>query len=182
MRAIAVLVAFLVVIAAAGCGSSGGSDTNSSAAGGSAESAEGSTGVSGARGASGTTGATSSGPLTKTEFVKEAEAICAKIPATYGKEVEALEAEAKKKGQKSTTSEQNLKAAVPADYAAVEELEALTPPKGEEQKVEAIVASLESAAKGLEAKPESPLTGPKSPYAEFQELTKAYGLKSCSQL
>jgi len=42
--------------------------------------------------------------------------------------------------------------------------------------------ALEAAAKGLEAKPESALSGPKSPFAEFQKLTQEYGFKVCSQL
>ena len=48
--------------------------------------------------------------------------------------------------------------------------------------MEAIIAALEKAAEGLEKKPNSPLSGPKSPFAEFQKLTKAYGLAVCSQL
>ncbi|HEX2391611.1 MAG TPA: hypothetical protein VHI77_01695 [Solirubrobacterales bacterium] len=120
--------------------------------------------------------------MTKAAFIKQGDAICAKVPAAYTKKVKALEAEAKKKGQKPTTAETNLKAAVPPLYVAIEELEGLTPPEGEEQQVEAIIKSLESAANGLEAKPEAPLAGPKSPYAEFQKLTKEYGFKVCSQL
>lgn len=183
MRIKFILIAALAVAAfvVAGCGSSGGGGTSgassSESTASTASSTEGGTSTS-----EGEAGGSSGKPLTKKEFVKQAEAVCTKIPATYTEKLKALEAEAKKKGKKPTTGETNLKAAVPADYVAVEELEALTPPKGEEQKVEAIIASLEKAAKGLEANPEAELSGPKSPYAEWQKLTGAYGLKSCAAL
>ncbi|HEX8753528.1 MAG TPA: hypothetical protein VF731_08950 [Solirubrobacterales bacterium] len=181
LKIVVVAVGIAVVLIAAGCGSSGGGSTSATGST-AASSEEGATGASGATGTSGATGGSSSGPSSKKVFVKEAEAICEKIPVTYGEKAKALEAEAKKKGKKPTTGETNLKAAVPANEAAIEELQALSPPAGDEQKVEAIIASLEKATKGVEAKPESPLTGPKSPYAEWQKLTKAYGLKVCSQL
>lgn len=125
---------------------------------------------------------TSATPLSKKAFVKKGDAICEGIPKTYGNELKALERELKKKGKKPTKSEQNLRAAVPPLHVAVEEFQQLSPPEGEEAKVEAIIKALESAAKGLEEKPESELSGPKSPFNEFQKLTKAYGLQFCSQL
>jgi hypothetical protein len=122
-------------------------------------------------------------PLTKAAFIKQGDAICAEVPQEYNKNLEALEKEAKKeKKPKPTTAEINSKAAVPPIHIAVEKLEKLGPPKGDEAEIEAIVKAMESAAKGVEAKPESELSGPKSPFAEFQKLTTAYGFQGCSQL
>ena len=61
-------------------------------------------------------------------------------------------------------------------------MEKLGPPKGEEAKIEAIIDSLEAAAKASKKKPKSELTGPKSPFAEFQKLTKEYGFSFCKEL
>jgi hypothetical protein len=82
----------------------------------------------------------------------------------------------------ATTEEINSKAAVPPIFKAVEKMEELGPPKGEEEEVEAIVDALEAAGTGLEEEPGAPLVGPKSPYAEFVKLTEDYGFKFCNQL
>ena len=167
----------LIAIVAVGCGGSGGSSGGSSGGGSATESS--SAGDSGSGGESAPKGK----PLTKAAFIKEGDGICAKIPQEFGKKVKALEEEAKKKKQpKPSTAEINSKAAVPPLYVAVESFEELAPPKGDEQQAEAIIAALESAAKGVEQKPESELAGPKSPFAEFQKLTKAYGFEICSTL
>lgn len=124
-----------------------------------------------------------SAPLTKKQFIKQADAICGEVPVRYGQLAQQLEKENKAKGKpKPSTAEVNLAAAVPPLPEAAAELEALRPPKGDEQDVAAIIAALEAAAAGLEAKPSSPLSGPKSPFDEFQKLTKAFGLAVCSQL
>ncbi len=177
MRVSAILIAaVLVVILAVGCGGSSGSSSESSSSGGQS-------GTEGSGESSTTSSEKPQGPpLSKKAYVKEGDAICGGIPTNYNKELEALNKELKKKGQKPTKSEETLKAAVPPIYVAVEEFQQLSPPKGEEQKTEAIIAALEGAAKGLEEKPESELSGPKSPFAEFQKLTKAYGFQFCSSL
>ncbi len=116
----------------------------------------------------------------KAALIKEGDEICNRVPETYGKTLQALEK--KNGGKQLPTKEANLKAAVPPLYTAVEELEQLSAPSGEEEELEAIVTALEAAAKGLEKKPGSPLSGPKSPFAEFQKLTGEYGFQVCSQL
>lgn len=116
----------------------------------------------------------------KAAFIEEGDAICNQIPVHYNTALQKLEKEAGKK--KVSKAEGNLKAAVPPLYTAAGELQALTPPAGEEEQVEAIIAALEGAAKGLEAKPESELGGPNSPFAEFETLSGEFGFKICSQL
>ncbi|MDX6625601.1 MAG: hypothetical protein QOE56_590 [Solirubrobacterales bacterium] len=158
----ALAIAILVV----GCGGGGGSSSGTSAGG---------TGGT-------TTNASSDGggkPLSKKQFIAKGDAICVKVPPSYNSKLQELEKEAKKP---LSPAEKNLKAAVPPLYVAVEELGGLTPPKGDEQKAEAITGALEAAAKGVEEKPTSELSGPKSPFAEFQKLTGEYGFAGCSQL
>lgn len=197
MRVSAILVAvFVFVVLVAGCGGSSGSGASSgggSTASSSESGGESSTAAKEEKGGEEQgeeekageeeSGEESSGkPLSKKAMIKEGDAVCGKIPAGYNEKREALEKELKKKGKKPTKSEENLKAAVPPIYVAIEGFEKLTPPQGDEAEIEAIVKALESAAKGLEEKPESELSGPKSPFNEFQELTKRYGFEFCSQL
>lgn len=122
-------------------------------------------------------------PLTKAVFVKRADGICALVPVEYGKLGSSLakEREAAKK-PKPSVQEVAEKAAIPPLYTAAEKLKSLGPPTGDEQKIEDIIAALESAAQGLEENPKSEFGGPKSPFAEFQKLTKEYGLKGCAKL
>ncbi|HSS33479.1 MAG TPA: hypothetical protein VLL27_09395 [Solirubrobacterales bacterium] len=168
------LAVVVMAVLVAGCG--GSSDSGSSEAGGtSAGSTDGTT--------QNATGDSNGPPLTKAEFIKQGDVICEKVPQSYNKKLEAMNVKAEKeKNALVSTAEGNLKAAVPPLYVAAEELEELTPPSADAKEAEAIIDSLEAAAKGVEAKPTSELTGPKSPFAEFQELTKKYGFKFCSQL
>lgn len=177
LKVIFSLLALVAIVAlATGCGSSDSSGTSGSE-----------TGSTSAGSTDGTTqdasGDSNGKPLSKPEFVKQADAICEKVPQRYNTKLEQMNVKAEKeKNEIVSTEEGNLKAAVPPLYEAVEELEGLSPPSGDEKEVEAIIASLESAAKGVEKKPSSELTGPKSPFAEFQKLSGEYGLKFCTQL
>jgi hypothetical protein len=178
MRTIATVLAILAaLIVGAGCGSSGGGNESSTAA---ASGQETTASVEGSPGSSGSTGKTSA--PSKKKFIEEGDAICSNVVTEYQRGRGSLETQMKKKGQKPTTAEANLKAAVPPLYKAAESFESLTPPAGDEKEVEAIIAALQKAAKGLEEKPGSQLTGPGSPSAEFQKLTKEYGFLVCRNL
>lgn len=156
-----------VVIFAVGCGGGGNSTSNGATTGdtGSTTSA-----------ASSATG--NSKPLTKTEFNTRINEICIQVPPGYEEKVKELE----KGGKKLSKAEGNLKAALPPLHAAIEQMEAVTPPPGEEQKLEETIAALNAAAKGVEEEPSSELSGPKSPFAEFQKLTKEFGFETCTGL
>ena len=121
-------------------------------------------------------------PLTKAAFVKQGDAICEKVPNRYQARLKTLPKPQKSKSPKATKEEENLKAAVPPLRTASTELEELSPPTGDEQEAEAIVAAMEKGANGIEEEPGSELSGPKSPLAAFQKLTKEYGFKVCSGL
>ncbi|MDX6601134.1 MAG: hypothetical protein QOF13_336 [Solirubrobacterales bacterium] len=180
------LIAILAIAALAyGCG--GGSDSSSGGGDrGAADSGTSSADTTSAGTDNDSTEASDgadSAPLTKAQFIKQGDAVCNQVPVRYNQLLQEFEKEAKAQGDpKPSTAEANLKAAVPPLPEAAEELEGLSPPAGDEQKAEAIVAALEAAAAGLEAKPTSELSGPESPFAEFQKLTKEYGFKFCNQL
>lgn len=195
------LILGLSVLLAMGCGSSGDSGTNGGTTSGQqadASQKSGSTTESGESKAeeskqgeskpdesaeSESQPETSGKPLTKAVFIKKGETVCALVPNEYRSLAIALEKERKAaKKPKATVAEIAEKAAVPPLEAAAAKLKGLSPPACDEQKVEAIVAALESAAQGFEENPNSEFSGPKSPFAEFQKLTAAYGLKGCSKL
>lgn len=116
--------------------------------------------------------------MTSSEFRIRMNEACIQVPPTYKEELKKLKEEVKA----PTKAEINLKAAVPPLYSTISLMESLKPPANEEQKKEEVIDALESAAKGLEAEPESELSGPNSPFAEFQKLTKEYGFETCSGL
>jgi FtsZ-interacting cell division protein ZipA len=117
-------------------------------------------------------------PMSKAEFHTRINEICIQVPPTYEEELEKLETG----GKKLSKSESNLKAAVPPLHGAIEQMETVTPPPAEEQTLKEVMAALEAAAKGLEEEPTSELSGPQSPFAEFQKLTKEKGFETCSGL
>ncbi|HET7444964.1 MAG TPA: hypothetical protein VFJ57_09935 [Solirubrobacterales bacterium] len=119
-------------------------------------------------------------PLSKTEFNTRVNEICIQVPPGYEEELKKLEKELGKK--KPSKAETNLKAAIPPLESALESMEFLTPPAGEEQKIEETITALQNAISGLEEKPTSELSGPQSPFAEFQEVTKKNGFETCSGL
>jgi hypothetical protein len=176
------LIAVLVVGAVAfGCGgsssdsgSTGSSGAETRSTGGGSEGGEdGTTQNASGNGAGGA-------PLTKAAFIKQGDKICGEIPAEYEKLRQKLLKSPEK--NEASTAKVNEVAAIPPVLTAVESFEELTPPKGEEAAAEAIVDALEAAGKGLEEEPAAPLVGPKSPYAEFQKLTKEYGFQFCKEL
>jgi hypothetical protein len=155
--------------------------------GGSGESS-GATGATGGEGG-GKTPSFESPAAKKSEFIKRGDLICEEVPQEYGKKVQALEKELqKKKGKKLLQKnkvpqeEATLKAGVPPLRTAAKKFEKLGPPEGEEEQALKIIEALEAAADALEQDPSLPLVGPKSPFKEFEQLTKKFGFKFCPQL
>jgi hypothetical protein len=181
MRLRIFLIVGVVALLIAGCG--GGDDSTSSGGTNSGgTTAEGTTATSDGNQTTAQKGegAGESKPLTKTEFTTRVNEICIQVPPTYEEELEKLEKAMG--GKKPSKAETNLKAAVPPLDAAIDQMEAVTPPPGEEQNLEELIDALDSAARGVEAKPRSELSGPKSPFAEFQKLSKEFGFETCEGL
>lgn len=114
----------------------------------------------------------------KTKFKIRINELCIEVPPAYEEELEQLE----KGGKKLTSAEKKLKAAVPPLYDTIEAMEETEPPPGEEQVLQEMIDALEAAAKGVEADPTSKLSGPDSPFAEFQALSKKFGFGTCEGL
>jgi hypothetical protein len=114
--------------------------------------------------------------LTKAEFKKQATAICKK----GNKEREEATTEAIAKFQKRTPeSEREVVEAILRPYEQMTaSLSELSPPEGEEQKVEGIVKAMEEAAARGKADPSAALEGD-TPFRKANKLAKSYGLTEC---
>ena len=171
MRLKIILMAVLATVFVAGCGSGGNSSSSETTA-----TKENSNASTISKEPSSANAAQK--PMTKTAFVTRINEICIQVPPGYKELLKELRAG----GRKLSKAETNLKAAVPPLRSAIEEMDAVIPPPSEERHLKEVIAALESAADGLEADPTSELSGPKSPFAEFQALTKRYGFETCSGL
>jgi hypothetical protein len=123
--------------------------------------------------------------LTRAEFIEQADAICTKAET---KKTAALEANLLKihagVGNPLTPAQleyQTKRITVPAIRSAVRQINALDAPSEEEDRVEALVKSMEQANDVSEERAENP---PKStelsdPYTKGAKLSKEIGFKTC---
>jgi hypothetical protein len=136
--------------------------------------------VAGCGGGSDSSESTSS--LTKAEFVKQGNAICAKGNKEIQEGFEEFEQEV---GQKQPTKAQLSEAietiVLPAVRNQVEGIQELEPPSGEEAKVEAITDSAEEALKEGEEDPASLTSEKADPFAKANEMANEYGLTKCGE-
>jgi hypothetical protein len=123
--------------------------------------------------------------LTKTEFIKQGDAICAKGSKALSQEAEDFADENDIDTNKPTKEQQEeVIAAVvgPALQTQADELSELSAPDGEEDKTSAIIEALESGAEELEDDPGVLLkSSGKGPLDEANELANEFGFKECGQ-
>jgi len=123
--------------------------------------------------------------LTKTEFIKRGDAICKKGSEQIQEEADAFAKENGIDTNKPTKEEQEevISGVLgPALQTQADEISALGAPDGEEEKVEAIVAALESGAQELEDDPAS-LVGANGTGSldKATELAGKFGFQECGQ-
>lgn len=117
-------------------------------------------------------------PLSKAEFIKQGNAICAKG-------AKKIETAAKKAfSTKSQPTKQQIAdfaedEAFPAVETELFDLRDLTPPKGDKDKVEKLLDTAEAALKKAKDDP-STITA-RDPFDETNKLFSDYGLKTCAQ-
>jgi hypothetical protein len=136
-----------------------------------------------------TAAATDSGsPRTKEEYVKRAEAICGKADdRVYDEAVAYRKDHAKElaKLEPVPREERIIRLIVlPSIKRQVSELQALGAPKGEEKKVKAIFAQIDSEVAQAEKEPYglSLEIGYDYPFDRYARLARAYGLNECRNL
>lgn len=151
------LAALVVALFAAGCG--GGGDDSSGDG----------------------TDSGSSAPLTKAEFIKQGDEICAQGDAAIEEEANEFADENGIDTENPTEAEQEEVVAQvlgPAIKRQSEEIADLGPPQGEEEAVEEIVAAVGRGAEEIEEDPKAVVNG-ENPLAEASKLADAFGFKQC---
>jgi len=123
-------------------------------------------------------GSTAAAP-TKAQFVKEADAICAKGN-------EEISAQIKESGIDGEPSEAQLievveEIVIPETAKQGEQISELTPPEGDEETVEEITTALAEGVAEAEEDPAAVTAGGDGPFTEATDLAKAYGLTVCGQ-
>jgi len=111
--------------------------------------------------------------ITKAQFVKQANAICAKGTSRIAKIV-----------QKAIVGEAGIepveKAAVPMVNQFVDEITALGAPEGDEAKVEELLSALQEEADEVEQTPSSSMEEFAKRFKKSGNLARSYGLTACA--
>jgi hypothetical protein len=182
--------AFVAVVLATGCGGGGGDSTSTGAsgsagatAGGGSESGSNSSAESGSGGESSGAGGLSESSLSKEEYVKQASAACNKEREGLIEEVAAyLEKHGSDNLPEGVLIANMAKQVVlPVVEAEVETVRSFGAPAGDEQKVEALLASQEAAVE--EVKGLKTAKSLEEVEAHFDSATKefrAYGFTACT--
>lgn len=121
--------------------------------------------------------------LTKTEFVKQADAICEQGNATIEEEVEAFAEDNDvdiEKPSKEQQEEVIADVVAPATQQQLDEIGELGAPEGDEDQIETMLETTEGGVSELEDDPALLLEG-KNPLSAGSKLAKEYGLKSCGE-
>lgn len=151
----ATLVLLALALALAGCGGGGGSTESSE----------------------------STSALSKAEFVKKGNAICASTEKEIEANVEKFTKEQNFSATKPPSEKQIAELAeqvlVPKVRQQLDEIRALGTPSGDEGEVEAILAAAEEALRETEANPSVFGKGGVGPFAKVNKLSREYGLTVC---
>lgn len=125
-----------------------------------------------------------SSSLSKAEFTKEADAICARQEEKKNKDLIAAYKKYGEEGRKGKKAQADfiLEAALPPIAQMTEELADLGAPSGEEDKVEAMVQALEEEIQNIEDDPIGTATGKVGDFDKANKLAKELNLKACSQI
>ena len=127
----------------------------------------------------GETGAAGGEPLSKQEFITEADRICAQ----GDKEINRAAGEVFQQGQQPSPEEQEQfisDTVLPNTQAQIDGIGALTPPEGDEEGVSAILDAAQEAIDRGEEDPSALVQeGGEDPFAEATRLAGQYGLEKC---
>ena len=113
----------------------------------------------------------------KAEFVAKANSFCEKQRQQLQSKLQQI-TQAAKGSQKAALTRFSKEAVGAAMKAEAEELRALGPPEGDEEEVEAIIASIEAIATEARENPAT-LASNASLFAKARKLAQAYGVDAC---
>jgi hypothetical protein len=130
------------------------------------------------------TGSSAGPALSKAEFIEQGDEICLEASKEYGEGIEDFLSENDVSQTKGPTPEQEEElfadVVLPRIKVEMEELRELGPPKGEEERVDAIFTGVEEVVAEGEEDPGS-LAGGKNPFVEPNAKAKAFGFEVCGQ-
>lgn len=118
------------------------------------------------------------GPLSKTEFLREADRICFASEARIEAAADDL---ARRRGGPSAAAVGRLaeRVVIPALETEVDAIRALGAPEGDEREVEAILDATAAGIESIRARPRALLDGVPAPLRRAQRLAEAYGSREC---
>lgn len=120
--------------------------------------------------------------LTKSQFIKQGDAICSKI---HKEQLANMEAYGKKNPNSlATKSGQEavvIEVALPPINKAADGLDALGAPEGDEEEIDAFIQAMEELVEEGEGNPATLLEEGTDPFEEVNDLARAYGFKVCSE-
>jgi hypothetical protein len=175
----ALFAALVIAVVAAGCG--GGGDSTGSSSTAETTTTESDSGSSSTESDSGESSAGGPAP-TKAVFIKEADAVCTAADTKLSEEVvgfaedHGIDIEKEEEPSKDQQVEIYEQIVLPNIAKQAEELEALTPPKGDESTVEDLTSTLTSEVEEAEADPSNINT---DALEEASKKAQAYGLQTC---
>jgi hypothetical protein len=136
-------------------------------------------------GSSDNTESTATTALTKAEFLKKGNAICAQGNKEINEGFEAFfegsnlkKNEEPSKAQKEEAAETIL---IPAIRKDVDSIRALGAPEGEEEQVEEILDAAEEALEKLETEPAAAIDESNHAFVKVNKLSREYGLTVCGE-
>jgi hypothetical protein len=123
--------------------------------------------------------------LTKTEFIKQGDAICKEGNKEIQEGFEEYAEENDLPQNKEPSTEQGIEITetviLPGVQQQAEEIRELGAPEGDEDQVDELLTSLEDAVAEGEEDPELLFKGETDPFGEVNELAVDYGFKVCGE-
>ena len=120
-------------------------------------------------------------PLSKAQFVKQADEICKKGVKEKDEAVSVALKEQVEQSQGAPTEQDTVKlieeTVFPSYGKIVEQLSQLGAPKGDEAKVEKMTGEFDAALQALEANPAK--ANKNNPFASADKAAEAYGIEEC---
>ena len=117
-------------------------------------------------------------PLSKVEFVRQADEICVATESRIEAAADDLVTQ-KKDPAPAEVERIAVDIVIPALRSEVAAIEALGPPEGDEEEVEEILAATEEGIAAIEADPQGLLDGPPAALQRAGKLSRAYGAQEC---
>ena len=117
-------------------------------------------------------------PMSKVEFLREADRICVGVEAQIEAAADELVLGSRRPDPREV-ERVALDVVVPALETEVAAIGALSPPPGDEARVEAILTATERGIAEVEANPRALIDGIPAPLRRAQQLAQAYGSSEC---